>query len=146
MPCRLCSRDLPDSRRQRCNSCNTKIRRIRAKAAAIAYLGGKCVRCGYDKHPAALEFHHRDPNEKDFTIADVANRAWEVIRMELDKCDLLCSNCHRIEHSNRTEQKWLEEAANYEGRIFEGMVRTVGIEPTSPALQAGAKTTSATSG
>lgn len=78
------------------------------------------MRCDYDKHPAAMEFHHRDPTQKDFTIADVANRAWEVIRAELDKCDLLCSNCHRIEHSNRTEEKWLEEAKNYKGRTFGG--------------------------
>jgi hypothetical protein len=116
--CCLCSKVFEDDRnRSRCQSCNTKIRRVRAKTAAIKYLGGKCVRCGYDKHPAAFEFHHCK-GEKDFNIGNVANRAWELIKRELDKCILLCSNCHRIEHSNRTEQKVLEEAAKYEGRIL----------------------------
>ena len=119
MNCRLCGRELPDSRRARCNSCNTKIRRVRVKNAAITYLGGKCIRCGWDKHPAGLEFHHRDPNQKDFTIGMVANKSWDVIKPELDKCDLLCSCCHRIEHSNRTEQRWLDEAAKYNGRVLE---------------------------
>src|SRR5271166_3741002 len=98
MKCRLCDRDLFTSRRKRCGYCNTKIRRIRAKRAAIAYLGGKCMRCDHTYHMAAMEFHHRDPSQKDFTIANVANKKWEVIKAELDKCDLLCSNCHRIHH------------------------------------------------
>lgn len=116
--CKLCQRPLFGNRRYRCNSCNTKIRRIRAKNAAIAYLGGKCVECGYDKHPAGLEFHHVT-GDKDFTIANVANRAWEIIKKELDKCVLLCCICHRIHHSNRTEAIWIEEAANYHGRLFQ---------------------------
>lgn len=105
--------------RTRCNSCNTKIRRIRAKKAAIKYLGGKCNRCGYDKHDAALEFHHKDPNEKEFIISNVANKRWEVIKVELNKCELLCANCHRIEHSNRTEDEWQQRAKEYQGRTFE---------------------------
>src|SRR5271157_3000322 len=130
MYCRLCNRELPDKRRYRCNSCNTKIRRVRAKNAAIAYLGGKCMRCGYAGHPAAFEFHHRDPEQKDFTIGGVANRSWEVIQAELDKCDLLCSNCHRIEHSNRTEEKWLKEAAMYNGRKLEfGAMEKLPVNP-----------------
>lgn len=112
MKCRLCDKEFKNSQgrnRTRCGSCNTKVRRMRNKAKAIAYLGGKCVRCGYDKHPAALAFHHRDPFQKEFTIGSVANRAWNVIVLELDKCDLLCANCHCIEHSDRTKEYFLKE-------------------------------------
>ena len=58
--------------------------------------GAKCQRCGYDKYVGALDFHHRDPNEKD----PKWNRGWNMERLkkELDKCDILCSNCHREAH------------------------------------------------
>jgi hypothetical protein len=58
------------------------------------YKGGKCLLCGYNKCPRALEFHHRDANEKTFDLSS-ACRGWNKIKIELDKCDLLCSNCHR---------------------------------------------------
>lgn len=119
MNCKLCDKpikQLQGKNRSRCNSCNTKIRRYRTKLKAIEYLGGKCNRCGYDKHPSALEFHHINPSEKEFTIGNVANRAWSVIVKELDKCELICSNCHNIEHSNRDDEKFLKEARNYKGK------------------------------
>ena len=117
--CRVCDKEfkqLQGRRRKRCNNCNTKIRRLYTKLAAIKYLGGKCVRCGYDKHPAALEFHHTG-REKNFTIGNVANRAWEVVKAELDLCELVCSNCHNIEHSDRfSNEKILAEAKIYQGK------------------------------
>ena len=45
-----------------------------------------------------MEFHHLDPTQKDFGISSNSNRAWEKIRIELDKCVLVCSNCHREIH------------------------------------------------
>jgi hypothetical protein len=58
----------------------------------------RCVRCGFD-HPAALDFHHRDPAEKKFGVAQGALKyAWSTLLAEIAKCDVLCSNCHRIEH------------------------------------------------
>lgn len=55
--------------------------------------------CGYNRYPGALEFHHRDPKEKDFTISSRAHLTFdERVKQELDKCDLLCSNCHRERH------------------------------------------------
>jgi len=119
MNCKLCDKpikQLQGKNRTRCNSCNTKIRRYRTKLKAIEYLGGKCNRCGYDKHPSALEFHHKNPAEKEFTIGNVANRAWDIIIKELDKCELICSNCHNIEHSNRDDEKFLTEARSYKGK------------------------------
>lgn len=83
-----------------CRTCISKIRRYKAKLKSVEYLGGKRVKCGYNKHIAALEFHHIDPSNKDYLIGDLKNRKWEKIVKELDKCVLLCSNCHRIEHSD----------------------------------------------
>jgi hypothetical protein len=72
-------------------------RRYWKKKKCIDYKGGKCMICGYSKCIAALEFHHRDPNEKEFKIS--RNKFdWEKVKDELDKCDLLCSNCHREYH------------------------------------------------
>lgn len=69
------------------------------KLDAIAYLGGQCFNCGYSKCPAALEFHHKVPEEKDFTISGTKYRRWEAIKTELDKCVLVCANCHREIHA-----------------------------------------------
>lgn len=64
----------------------------------IAQKGGGCSICGYNKCPAALEFHHKDPNEKEFQINKRWSMSKEAILKEIDKCVLLCSNCHREEH------------------------------------------------
>lgn len=78
----------------------------RTKLKAIEYKGGKCERCGYSRSPAALTFHHRDPAQKDFSISS-KNWRWERVRDELDKCELLCSNCHNEEHE-RLDRERLE--------------------------------------
>jgi hypothetical protein len=67
--------------------------RQRAKKRAVEYKGGKCQACGYCRCIRALKFHHLDPDKKDFAISSVS-RSWEVIRKELDKCILVCGNCH----------------------------------------------------
>jgi hypothetical protein len=105
--CVICGRDHNDGRRKRCNSCATKMRRYRMKMKAIDYLGGKCILCGYDKHPAAMVFHHRDPSTKEFSFGRMANKSWVSVQEELDKCDLLCSNCHAPLHSERYEEVFL---------------------------------------
>lgn len=110
--CIICGKST-SRRRKRCGACNTKIRRYRCKIKAIQYLGGKCVRCGFDGHHCAYEFHHVNPETKKFAIGSCANKSWKVLVAELDKCELLCSNCHRIEHSNRDEEKFLVEAVKY---------------------------------
>jgi hypothetical protein len=71
---------------------------------AIAYKGSKCQCCGYNKHVGALEFHHIDPSKKDFGIsAKGYTRSWENVRKELDKCVLVCANCHREIHAGITD-------------------------------------------
>ena len=67
------------------------------KIDAITYKGGKCVHCGYDNHPAAMQFHHI--GEKDLEWNKMRTRSWDKVLKELDKCILLCANCHFIEHS-----------------------------------------------
>lgn len=112
--CRICEK--PTShRRRRCGSCNTLVRRIRNKLAAIELLGGKCARCGWKEHIAGFEFHHI--HGKDFNIGDVANRSWTIIKSELQKCELLCACCHRKVHSKRDDPKLIAEARRYAGSM-----------------------------
>jgi transcription elongation factor Elf1 len=70
-------------------------RRRLIKQKAIDYKGGKCEICGYNKCSRALSFHHRNPAEKDFNISLRGHsRSWDRVKAELDKCVLLCANCH----------------------------------------------------
>lgn len=86
----------------RCCKCRTEAvqrRRAKVKELAVEYKGGKCERCGYCKSLKALEFHHLDPSQKDFGIGHKGEtRSWERVRVELDKCILVCANCHREIH------------------------------------------------
>lgn len=84
----------------KCQTESTQKRRDKVKYMAVAYKGGKCHICGYDKCIGALEFHHIDPNEKDFGISSNGyTHSWEKITQELNKCVLLCANCHREVHA-----------------------------------------------
>lgn len=78
--------------------------RRKSKEKALAYLGGRCWLCGYFRCPAALEFHHVDPTQKAFEIGSQgAYAAWDKLKSELDKCALLCSNCHKEVHAKIVE-------------------------------------------
>jgi len=87
------------SKREQCNSCSVTKRRWKSKIELVNLLGGKCSRCGWDKHPAGLQFHHRDPSQKEFMLNAnkllIKGRHTEVL-----KCELLCACCHMIEHAN----------------------------------------------
>jgi len=91
----------PDGR-YRCLKCGVAAvqkRRRKLKLMAIEYKGGKCVKCGYSKSVYSLVFHHQDSAEKDFGISHKGyTRSWKKVKIELDKCDLLCTNCHGEEH------------------------------------------------
>lgn len=74
--------------------------RKRIKIWALEYKGQKCECCGYDRCTEALEFHHVNPEEKDFNLSDRDIKLnWDEIQKELDKCILVCSNCHREIHA-----------------------------------------------
>ncbi len=65
---------------------------------------GKCEICGYDKHPKAIDFHHINSCDKKFEIGKFINGRMcnkenqKIVEEEIDKCQVLCANCHRIEH------------------------------------------------
>lgn len=74
-------------------------KRRELKLQALEYKGGSCANCGYNKCPAAMVFHHPDPSEKDFGISGGGNiKSFEKMKPELDKCILLCGNCHSEVH------------------------------------------------
>jgi len=81
-----------------------KKRRRKVREMAVAYKGGRCQKCGYDRCMESLEFHHVEKNSKSFGIsAKGYTRSWKAIKQELDKCIMLCANCHRELHAGFME-------------------------------------------
>lgn len=76
--------------------------RKRVKLKLIEYKGGKCELCGYNKCSTSLHFHHKNPNEKDFSISG-KSLSFEKLKKEVDKCILVCSNCHGEIHEGVTK-------------------------------------------
>lgn len=111
--CVLCKEDKPFSefgcKTAKCRPCyNAEIRQTKAtvKAHAVRYLGGACESCGYGECLAALEFHHRDKDAKDFEIGARKLNDWEALKCELDKCALLCNRCHAEHHAGKEQYEW----------------------------------------
>lgn len=77
-----------------CSSCLVYRRSRQKKKRAVQYKGGKCQICGYNRADEAFDFHHIDPSTKLFGIGSNYCRKWSDIQKELDKCILLCRNCH----------------------------------------------------
>lgn len=101
-----------------CSKYDTLLRMREFKVKCLDYRGGKCIKCGYAKCPNALDFHHRDPTQKEFGISMFSRNTTvlsDKIKVELDKCDILCANCHREFHYNLTTE-----------------IRLRGIEPHAP--------------
>jgi len=85
-------------------------RRKKLRKMALEYKGSKCEVCDYDKCLYALEFHHLDSSSKDFAISSKGyTRSWERVKEELDKCTLICANCHREIHAK--DEQLLQETA-----------------------------------
>lgn len=111
--CFLCQKTISSTRKYCSNCFNNREKRPKLVSAkqsvlshyqkkkemGIEYLGGCCKICKYDKCPQSLHFHHKNPDEKDFTISG-RTISWERMKLELDKCILLCANCHGELHSN----------------------------------------------
>jgi len=86
--CKVCSNEHAVERQQQ------------FKEECVQYKGGKCSICNYDAYIGTLEFHHLNPNDKDFSPAHAKLTTFnDRIKQELDKCVLLCANCHREEHA-----------------------------------------------
>ena len=85
-----------------CKKCFNKFcqdRWVQRKKEMIELLGGKCCRCGYSKCYEALEFHHKDPATKNFDWKKARGVSYDKMVAEVNKCDLVCANCHREIHS-----------------------------------------------
>lgn len=83
--------------------------RKRVKIKLVEYKGGKCEICGYNKYVEVLEFHHKDTKEKDFTIS---GKSWsyERLKKEVDKCIIVCSNCHKEIHLKEENEIFLSSS------------------------------------
>ena len=114
LKCVICSKPLKGRQRMFCGrSCSNrntnyhhqsylaqKRRGLTAKFEFMKLKGGKCMLCGYSKNHAALEFHHSDPASKKFQLdqRSLANRSREEVIREMEKCILVCANCHAEIH------------------------------------------------
>lgn len=108
----------------RCKKCAVEAvirRRNKIKILAVEYMGGKCQNpeCGYDKIITALEFHHLY-EDKDFGISEKGNtKSWELIKKELNKCVMLCANCHREVHGGILDvNKFVKLNENKEQKVL----------------------------
>jgi hypothetical protein len=83
----------------RCKSCDTlktKEQTDRRREMLAEIKDVPCQDCGGSFPSCAMDFDHRDPSEKQFDIGKTVTRAWDKILLEIDKCDIVCANCHRI--------------------------------------------------
>jgi len=98
--------------------------RRKSKSIYLEYKNGKCKKCNYDKCDASLSFHHKDPNEKSFWIGNLGHKITtlsdikEHVKKELDKCVILCRNCHLEEHTdmvfyNENKKEIIFKSENY---------------------------------
>lgn len=70
------------------------------KRELVAYKGGRCERCDEEYHPNVFDFHHYDDTLKRFGVSQAnMQRSWANLITEVDKCHLLCANCHREVHT-----------------------------------------------
>jgi hypothetical protein len=103
--CRICNRLFNYKRtsggtRRTCNSCLSNKDKRNKKQILVEYKRGKCFLCGYNTYISALSFHHLNPVNKDFNISGSHCRNIELLKLEVDKCVLVCMNCHAEIHSN----------------------------------------------
>jgi len=91
-----------------CKNCHNQLSIKRFKknrSKAIAYLGGKCIECGYDEYECALAIHHLDPTAKDPNFARMKGWSWERILKEIQQCTLYCTRCHTVLHFKEHERE-----------------------------------------
>jgi len=108
--CKICGKELGGKQQMFCSlRCKNKThqcyqaqqdRGLQRKLQIVKELGGKCSICNYNKNLSALTFHHQNPKRKDFKldIRSLSNRKFSKIQNELQKCILVCHNCHSEIH------------------------------------------------
>ena len=95
--------------------------RRKRKLNLIEVAGGQCCLCGYHKLPDALEFHHLDPDTKDYTISNTSY-ALETDLKEIKKCILVCANCHREIHKGLYTLEELQEKQVFKEDVAERLL------------------------
>jgi hypothetical protein len=89
-------------------------RRYNAKKVAVSkYLGDKCNRCGFSFPYQVYNLHHKDPSTKSFDWTKLRLQSTATVVAELQKCELLCANCHLIEHAGSPNWTDIEEMAEH---------------------------------
>lgn len=108
--CKVCNmsgkENFYESKKNICKKCWNDSCREHRKKLKRRYLEKRkqtsCQRCGYDRYIGAISFHHRDPNQKDPDWTK--NWGWKRMKVELDKCDILCHNCHAEVHEEMRQR------------------------------------------
>lgn len=111
MKCPICGEEMtPDTTGgwRICRKCRRNFQAVYRKRRCLAYLGSVCNHCGRTDVDV-LTFHHKDPRTKLFNIAEwisgIRRITFEEVKRELDKCEILCLNCHKRVHTNHRELK-----------------------------------------
>jgi hypothetical protein len=107
---------------KKCLNQHTTERGQKRKLKAVEYKGGKCVICNYHTHPNAFDFHHLDPSKKEQSPSSMRLLTWESQMKELDKCILVCRNCHAEIHAGLHPQYLIVKEQNQ-------LVPPTGLEP-----------------
>ncbi len=101
-------------------SSSEKVKKWResVKTKLVMSLGGSCFICGYNKSNRALQLHHLDPSEKEFSIGKSMRNppSLEKIADEAEKCILLCGNCHSEYHDGLISLEGVR--SNFNRNIF----------------------------
>lgn len=99
-----------------CKECNKKKynknrneKALKEKYDLLLLKGGKCSNCGLEvtlDNTVVFDFHHLDENTKTFSITTSRNTKKEDLYTEIEKCTILCANCHRLYHHNKRKEKY----------------------------------------
>jgi predicted nucleic acid-binding Zn ribbon protein len=79
---------------KKCYTIKTVERQKETKKRNVNYLGGKCKICNYNRSMRSLTFHHFDPKKKEYSLSSSRIFNFEKCKKEMDKCLLVCANCH----------------------------------------------------
>jgi hypothetical protein len=112
MNCKACGKELSGKQTVKCsNACKVilwqRSNGWKRKRKAIDQKGGSCSKCGYNKNLAGLVFHHLDPQTKLFKLdlRTFTNTSSKRLQLELEKCVVLCHNCHAELHYPQFENR-----------------------------------------
>ena len=103
--CECCQKDIKykNGAIKLCVNCKRKTRRLAYRISAANYKNNECEICGLKRNTIddleIFDFHHKDKLNKSFELGDnIESKKWETVKQELDKCMMLCANCHRNQH------------------------------------------------